>query len=221
VHPIMKAQGSSGAFAQSIQDILLEHAGATNLVKVTFLGLRGGGIGWQMGGVDFVETEPKDIIIPETTVTREELINSDSTGNFNATVDPATKFSEALGVLLKSEDAREASAGEVEAAFREALRLDNPATELHPGTVDCASCHLATPARLWVERNLGIVANDFEENYQNPRWNLENRSQTKENAQSFRCFGYYGRAVAISQRTINEAAAVADFINQRILGGGE
>lgn len=221
VHPIMKAEGSPGAFASAIREIVLRYAGASNLVKVTFLGLRGGGIGWQMGGVDFVGTKATDITVPETTVTREELSNPDTTGNFDSTVDPQTKFSKALGVLLKSVDARKASDAEIESAFKQALRLDNPETELHPGTVDCASCHLATPVRLWVERNRGLRANDFEESYRNARWNLENRSQTKENTQSFRCFGYFGRDVSISQRTVNEAAAVADFINEKMLGGAK
>lgn len=221
VHPIMKAEGPAGAFAKRVQEIFLEYAGASNLVKVTFLGLRGGGIGWQMGGVDFAGTKATDMTVPETTVTREELTNADTNGNFDAAVDPPTKFSKGLGVLLESADATKASAEEIERAFRQALQIDNPDTELHPGTVDCASCHLATPVSLWVERNRGLRAADFPERYANPRWNLENRSQTKENTQSFRCFGYYGRAVSISQRTVNEAAAVADFINAKILGGAK
>jgi hypothetical protein len=221
VHPIMKTQGPSGAFATSIQDIFLRYAGASNLVKVTFLALRGGGIGWQMGGVDFVGTKTTDMTVPETSVTREELSNPDTTGNFNSTVDPPTRFSKGLGVLLRSEDAKKSSDDEIKTAFKQALQIDNPNSELNPGTVDCASCHLATPTRLWVERNRGLKAADFAESYANPRWNLENRSETKENTQSFRCFGYYGRAVSISQRTINEAAAVADFINDKILGGAK
>lgn len=221
VHPTMKAQGASGAFARSLQQIFLTYAGSSNLVKVTFLGLRGGGIGWQMGGVDFVGTKATDMTVPETTVTREEMSNADTNGDFNSTVDPPTKFSTGLGVLLKTADAKQASDDEIKTAFKQALQIDNPDTELNPGTVDCASCHLATPTRLWVERNRGLNAGDFAESYANPRWNLENRSQTKDNTQSFRCFGYYGRAVSISQRTINEAAAVADFINDKILGGAK
>lgn len=219
VHPIMLLEGPGGAYQAAVQDIFLRYAGASNLVKVTFSGLRGGGIGWQMGAVDFVGTTPTDAVIPATTVTREEMVNNAADGDFNATVAPATEFSRGLGVLLSSSAARAATDDELGAAYRQALRLDNPETELHPGTVDCASCHLATPTRLWAERNRGLKASDFSENYVNDRWNLENRSQTKENTQSTRCFGYFGRSVAISQRTVNEAAAVADFINVRMLGG--
>jgi hypothetical protein len=221
IHPLMKAEGGSGPYAKALAQIFLDHAGAENLVKVTFLGLRGAGVGWQMGGVDFVGTKSTDMTVPETKVTREELINAGTAGDFDATVDPRTKFSDALSVLLKSGSARAASSDDVRKAYAEALRIDNPETELHPGTVDCASCHLATPLRLWVERNKGLKASDFPEDYRHARWNLENRSQTKDNTQSFRCFGYYGRDVSISQRTINEAAAVADFLNAKILRGGK
>ena len=217
VHPLMKVEGSE--YAKTVQTTLLAYAGATNLAKVTYLALRGGGIGWQMGGVDFVGNKGTDMTVPETKVTREELINNGAAGDFASTVDPPTKFSVGLGVLLDSAKARTAEDADIRNAFQVALRIDNPETDLNPGTVDCASCHLATPTRLWSERNRGLRAADFPESYANPRWNLENRSQTKENTQSMRCFGYYGRAVAISQRTINEAAAVADFINAKILGG--
>ena len=217
VHPLMKAGGTD--YARTIQTTLLAYAGASNLAKVTYLALRGGGIGWQMGGVDFVGTKGTDMTVPETKVTREELINNGAAGDFASTVDPPTKFSTGLGVLLDSAKARTASDADVRTAFQMALRIDNPDTDLNPGTVDCASCHLATPTRLWSERNRSLKAADFSESYTNPRWNLENRSQTKENTQSMRCFGYYGRDIAISQRTINESAAVADFINAKILGG--
>jgi hypothetical protein len=219
VHPIMLSEGPGGDYQSAVQTVILRYAGHSNLVKVTFSGLRGGGIGWQMGAVDFVGTTPTDAIIPATTVIREEMINNAAAGDFNATVDPSTEFSRGLGVLLSSDGARVASDDELRAAYQQALRIENPETELHPGTVDCASCHLATPTRFWVERNRGLSAADFAETYVNSRWNLENRSQTKENTQSTRCFGYYGRNVAISQRTVNEAAAVADFINVHFLGG--
>lgn len=217
VHPLMKTGGD--AYAKTVQSTLLAYAGASNFAKVTYLALRGGGIGWQMGGVDFVGTKGTDMIVPETKATREELINNGAAGDFASTVDPPTKFSTGLSVLLDSANARTAGDADVRAAFQLALRIDNPDTDLNPGTVDCASCHLATPTRPWAERNRALRAADFHKSYTNPRWNLENRSQTKDNTQSMRCFGYYGRAVAISQRTINEAAAVADFINAKILGG--
>jgi hypothetical protein len=221
VHPRMRAEGPGGAYAQAIQQIFLDYGGASNLVKVTFSGLRGAGIGWQMGGVDFVGTTSTDMTIPATEVVREEMTNNGTNGDFDAVVDPRTEFSEKIELLLRSDQARLAETAEIEAAFREALRIDNPETELHPGTVDCASCHFATPVSWWVERNSDLQASDYEEAYTNARWNLENRSQTKENTQSTRCFGYYERDVAISQRTINESAAVADFINNKLLAGAK
>jgi hypothetical protein len=220
VHPIMRAEGPGGPFAATVQATFLAYGGAQNLAKVTFSGLRGGGIGWALGGVDFVGEKATDMIIPETTVTREEMINGGNAGDWDATVDPPTKFSQGLGVLLQSDESRTSDEATLRAAYVQALLIDNPETENHPGTVDCASCHLATPVRLWAERNLDFRPEDFAESYKNPRWNLENRSQTKENTQATRCFGYYGREVSISQRTINEAAAVADFVNTKILVDG-
>ncbi|MDX2091416.1 MAG: hypothetical protein SFX73_26385 [Kofleriaceae bacterium] len=219
VHPILRAQGPEGPYAKALETVMLDYAGAANLVKVTFIGLRGGGIGWQMGGVDFDGMTPTDMVVPETSVTRQELVNNATSGELDAAVDPETRFSTSMVPLLDSAAARASTDAELRQAFRNALEIDNPATDLNPDTVDCASCHLATPARSWAERNLGFVAAEYEEAYSHPRWNLESRSQTKANTQSMRCFGYFGRDVAISHRTINEAAAVADAINHAYLGG--
>ena len=59
----------------------------------------------EMGGVDFAGTKSTDMTVPETTVTREELTNLGTTGNFDSVVDPPTKFSKALLALLPADAA--------------------------------------------------------------------------------------------------------------------
>lgn len=220
VHPVLRREGPASAYWRGLDAALLAHAGAGNLVKVTFSALRGTGMGWQMGGFDYQGEHATEIEVPEANAFRQELINGATDGaSFAVSVEPRTVFSDRIEALFRSESARSrATSAEVRAAYAQALRFDNPEGGAHPGNMDCASCHIATPLRLWAERELGLRAADFAENYTSVRWNLALTSETQRNTLSTRCFGYYGRQVAISFRTVNEAAATADYINQRLLG---
>ena len=85
--------------------------------------------------------------------------------------------------------------------------------------MDCFCCLVALSDRSWFEKNrsdLGLhpIADAFA--YKNSHYNLENKSTNVHNTQSLRAFGYFGHELAISQRVINESAAVADQINQYV-----
>ena len=49
--------------------------------------------------------------------------------------------------------------------------------------------------------------------YKNKKYNLDNISFRKLNTQQLRALGYMGTDLAISQRTINESAEVAEALN--------
>lgn len=49
--------------------------------------------------------------------------------------------------------------------------------------------------------------------YKNAGHDLTNKSTAPHNTQIIRAFGYFNVEIAISQRVINESAAVADQIN--------
>lgn len=87
----------------------------------------------------------------------------------------------------------------------------------NPENMDCASCHVAQPARVWLERNrsdLGLETLWNQHAYKNPRHNLKNISPDLKNTHIIRAFGYFGENIAISQRVIHESAETADAINR-------
>ena len=98
-------------------------------------------------------------------------------------------------------------------AISRALRIENP--KFHTvDSVDCVSCHIATTVRVPIEAQLfgdkGIESND---RYQNSRHNLARDPNFLTGPLFVHNFGFINNEAIVSQRTINEAAEVADFIN--------
>lgn len=98
-------------------------------------------------------------------------------------------------------------------AIARALRIENP--KFHTvDSVDCVSCHIATTVRVPFEAQLfgdkGIESSD---RYQNSRHNLTRDPNFRTGPLFVHNFGFINNEAIVSQRTINEAAEVADFIN--------
>lgn len=114
-----------------------------------------------------------------------------------------------------------------------ALRIENP--DLHTqGSTDCVSCHTATTARVATQErmmaaNPALASNPgffldrarFPGLFAAPAGSDTRRDDTISNLgalTNLRMFGFFHRTASVSQRTINETAAVADFLNRNILG---
>ncbi|WP_374029712.1 hypothetical protein [Bdellovibrio bacteriovorus] len=100
--------------------------------------------------------------------------------------------------------------------LRAIYRIENP-HDFNPENMDCASCHVAQIARVWLERNradLKIENLWSQHAYKNAAHSLENVSPALKNTQIIRAFGYFGEEAAISQRVINESAEVADAVTR-------
>jgi len=95
------------------------------------------------------------------------------------------------------------------------LKIENPNLVSNDQT-DCASCHVSTTARAYAESHLGLGA-EVSPNRFTSTWNLKNVAEPTIPDTSFHSFGLFEK-VTISQRTINESAVVADWVNTKVLG---
>ena len=107
----------------------------------------------------------------------------------------------------------------IEGSFKVLRRFQNPKLT-HTQNLDCAGCHLATPAESFLKRVLprfesGVMT--LKERYLNPNpalYNLSNLSVAAKSTNIFRAFGYWRNYPVTNQRVINESAETAAFLNR-------
>lgn len=214
VHPILAAEGPRGPFAQRLKAAVLRYAGGANLTRLTFMQLQNFNVNeWVFGGfnVDGDSLVPIDVI--DAGSQRQRFINVflQSEEDFVASVDPRPLGADDVSLLFNSTNARAASEEAIAAAERAALRIENP--DVHTTeTVSCVACHTATQTRLWTERSLGRNTEGHPDRF-TAAADLTLTSETTRIPGSLRAFGYLHQRVAISQRTVNESAAVAAALN--------
>jgi hypothetical protein len=216
-HPVIVRQGLSGPFAAGLRALLRQHLGAQNLTRVTFMTLEDHNARWSFGGFDLA---PSGGVTPLRTPriangARQFFINLDRTGRAYArgAAQPASDSPDELSFFYESATAAGAPRDAQLEAYRRAARIENPA--LHsPETVDCVSCHTATPARAWAERTLGMSTADAAAHGYDPAGEpLAPLDERETSTSSLRAFGYFGRRPAISRRTVNESVGVARALN--------
>lgn len=227
VHPIMKKEGLSGAFAKGVMAAVLARVGQTALSRVARMDVtQGTASSWTFTAVDVgAAALLTPVPIPVTpAVTFEQLANDAPgqiaaknarilglAGNAFSTVTPP----EVIQPLLDQSDVTAPTHSEAErwAAYEAALRIENPRIHTN-ATVDCVSCHLASPLRMNVPPASGFGARPSSARYvpsSTEMTTLMNRNPT---AFSFINFGYLINE-SISQRTVNETAEVVDYFRRK------
>lgn len=230
VHPRLAADGADGAARTALRTLLLRHAGVDRLSQYTFM--RAEGVhAWDFGGFVVEDGEPAALAVHGTEANLQRLGASARI----ITVEPATSHSTSLAALFgaRSTSTAPLTLGSPEAqraALQAALDLENP-TRTHPEAADCASCHAAFPLRQRAEL-LGASMDGLDpftsslalggavsatERLNNPPGCpggagegclfVENR---------LRIFGWLGQDPVVSQRAVNESAAVAEALAQRL-----
>lgn len=218
VSSFLTKQGTHGKYATGLRAFVLAHAGADNLTRATFITRTNSReTQWTFGAFDV----KNGALVPSPIATLgKELTQTVSNAGFGAApafaVTPAPRADDDASLLFRASDAEAATKGEKQAAFDAALRIENPAFH-SPNTMDCASCHLATPARNWAEDNLDVFVDGNENRFTATKLSLVNKAESTISSSNIRAFGYLGDKPALSQRTVNEAAAVADWVNANLL----
>jgi hypothetical protein len=220
-HPLMVREGLTGPAATGTRDLIVKYAGQQNLIRVTRFSSSNAGFNWAFDGFDVSSASPPTVtpmnIATLTPSKNSQLFfrgfGSEVTGKFT----PATTSADDLTPLANVETALQLTPAARSAAFAALVRIENPT--LHsPDTIDCASCHLATPLSL-------VVAG--------PKFSLRESDDPRafapdgqsvlpsEMAPSFdldggfnlHAFSYAARSPGINQRTVNETAAVVAYLN--------
>src|SRR5579862_1805046 len=148
-HPIIAREGTGGPMATSLRALVLRYAGAQNLTRVTKLSAVNTGFTWDFSGFDVSDATAPAIapmVIPTASGAESQSFfrgfENDVTiaGQFS----PATTSSDGFVALADEATAQGLTPQARQAAFDGLVRVDNPSHD-SPDTIDCASCHLATP----------------------------------------------------------------------------
>jgi hypothetical protein len=214
VHPLIQAQGLQGAYWSALKQLLLEYVGADRLSRVTFMSLEIPLSMWDFGGADFVQGRIKRIQIPRVHTRAQSFVNSAGPQQFAGGARPSPSGADTLTDILEesSKFINDPSASsKVHSISDTVYRIENP--NIHNSeSMDCVSCHMASSVRSWSEQSfpdLHLQENPFQF-HSALGLNLINTSLDQKSTINLRSFGYYGANPAVSQRVINESAAVVE-----------
>jgi hypothetical protein len=193
------------AWVDGAKAILSPLLRADHLVRVTSMDVHASNQAWIFSGFDVNAGAFTPIVVATLAPAVETHVTSTGARDTIAiTLDPAPVAEPALVTVLQASAREQASPAELSASVDALLRLEDPAAH-NPGTVDCASCHVAAAAQ----------------------WQLANRapgvpvaapipaSEVYGDSRAMRAFGYFFQSPALSPRVQRETAAVrADFAHK-------
>jgi hypothetical protein len=220
VHPVLKAQGLDGPYAKALAALLLEHAGESTLSKVAIMSLGKSDVTWT-----FHQFEPRgaglvgaaiprigsaDSQVASVLFMESHALDARRTLAFDPVPSPS-----ALDAISSTDRIQAADPAALTAGLKAALAIERPGATANPRTVDCATCHLASPARGHAERLRKIDTAAWPERFRVDGFDLRRDDEIGDDARSLRAFGYFGTKSAVSQRVVNESAAVAAALSGR------
>jgi hypothetical protein len=218
VHPIVAAQGLTGAMAQQLFAIIAHYADATRIERITSLdapptlGLDGNPtVFWDLRGVSVATCVATPLAIPTLSGVTDTGVNA-STDPLETFVTDETTSSDNIGVLASVDVAMAATATARQNAYDAALRIENPMKQ-SPTTIDCASCHFAEPARRLVGEPQFALSSASDPNaFTSPTISAADLVTTTslvdpDTVLDIHAFSYRGTSPMINQRVVNETAA--------------
>jgi hypothetical protein len=230
VHPALQNEATAKLFNPTIQQILLKYTGRHNLDKITFVALMTPKQWWRFGAFEKTpDGQWRTADIPRLDLQTVDIFNvavEDGVGLgneagidaiFNIFPEEYPEDDNIFAVINKGfrfNDARDRAV--FESKLDPIARFRNPHRS-NTDTLDCASCHYADATREYISKRFPELGNfSSPEQYPNPAadiYNLANRTVAATSGRNVRAFGFFDDQPVISQRTINESAAVADWLN--------
>lgn len=213
VHPVMRAEGLAGPYASQVKDLVLQHCGAQNLTRVAFMSVAAFGRAWRFGAFNVVSGALVADEIPRLNGLTAQNVQEFGSPEFrNGSLLPAPPGDD-LDVLLSESAMRLADERTLTRALISALRIEHPERE-SPKTIDCGSCHVASRARRHAEGYRAVDTSQWADAFHaSPRFDLRRVDGAEDDPSALRAFGYFGPRSALSQRTINESAVVAEALS--------
>jgi hypothetical protein len=210
VHPVLATEGLAGPFARGLLPLVLASTAKGHLTRVTFMGLRGRGNEWQLGGVRVAEDGTvTPLPIPASGAVLQSIVLQRGAQTFVKSVSPQTAGPDDVSILFDSLSASLAAPADIGAALRAANRLENPDLRSSEDT-DCATCHTVASSRLWGEKTFAI--REDADRYTAPGFDLAATSVPNADLGVLRALGYFGSDVAISPRAIHDTAKAAQLL---------
>lgn len=183
----------------AVVQALLPHLGAGRLTRLTFVAVHASGQAWTFGGFDRQGEAWVPLVIPGSDEPEQHLTSTGGFHDLDATILPGPLIESDISAFLDADERADIDSEAVQAAEFALVRLLDPGTH-NPGTVDCASCHMATTALQFLRSAPGQPDFDF----------------AYEDSQNQRMFGFYGRLPSISPRVLSETELVLQrFRNER------
>ena len=221
-HPIIAREGLTGPLAAAFFRIIEKYAGQANLVAFTSLNagvFSGSGPipnnmqFWDFQRFDVSAGHPSASSIPGLPDGTMQLDLDTTVMPMTASVSVATTSSDDdITVLANFPQASQAPAAALQAGFDAALRIENPHQHT-PLTIDCASCHVAEPARTLVGDALGMHEagnpNRFTADPAIPAADVVTTTSVLVDgaALNIHAFSYLFNSPMINQRVVNDTAA--------------
>jgi hypothetical protein len=224
VHPALAAEGTSGPFWTGVSAALLAYCGEQSLARMTSMQLGGRTNVWIFAGVEkdaAGKVAPLGIARIDSTV---QLIavhaqppNQFDGGLFTSDLvedkrrEPAAQ--PALNTFLRATVKLDLRSADTTATLGKVLDdvafLETPAPDSTSENIDCASCHIAQAARVWIGKK-SPASKPTRPAFVNPGpFDLTNTSKLAGLTNQLRAFGYFQKEPVITQRVIHESAVVA------------
>jgi hypothetical protein len=172
--------------------LVLPRVGAGRLRRVTFVSVHASNQAWTFGGLDLRGGAAEALTIVGVGAEEQHLTSTGGVEALDATILPAPTIEPAAARWLAAVERAEMDAAAQAEARAGFARLADPSAH-NPGTVDCASCHMASAA-LYRLGPPGEVSAAYAD------------------TQNQRMLGFFGRAPSISPRVEAETRVVLEAL---------
>ena len=214
VHPVIRAEGLSGPYATTLHAMVTRLCGEQNLTRVAFMRLIQEDTAWRFGALNVEAGNLVADSIPRLGSVMQQGVQEFGNTDFRSGELQPAATGDDLSVLLSESALRLTDTRTYERAVTSALRIEHPARS-NPKTIDCASCHVASRALHNARKERPVDTSAHPDAYAgNPRFDLRRVDAAGDDPRAMRAFGYFKTQSALSQRTINETAGVAEALSR-------
>lgn len=215
IHPVMLSEGLRGAYATALHAMVLRLCGQQNLKRVAFMRLVQKDVAWRFGAMNVENGALVADAIPRlnNNVVEQGVQEFGNTDFRSGELQPEA-IGDSFPTLLSESELRLTDQRTFDRAVTAALRIEHPARS-NPKTMDCGSCHTASRSLRNAKKERPVDVSAHEDRFvANPRFNLQRVDGAGDDPRAMRAFGYFGRLSALSQRTINETAEIAETLSR-------
>ena len=211
VHPRLTKEGVDGDYAQKLKAIVLAHAGAGSIVRVTSFrrtDTHSFGQKWAFRIREKKQGVWGDSLVA-TTGTNEQSLVAIVGGRWDAQITPALTHPDDVTRVFKvstPDDQRN--------AFRATAHALSP--RIHTSeSLDCATCHIAPDVAGFVQSTLGLNLAMYPEHFTSS-YPLDSAALSESDAIAFEnihMLSYLDTTLSVTPRVANETAALLELLN--------